>query len=172
MNKSRVIIILIIALVGLILMIPAGIVLFYICCAVMQVVAWGFGVTYEAANTVCFIYLEPAILTLTATITACCLAYKLKPKVLWIPLAAFYVIPYYIGCFVIWSRYYPLGLDNACRLAYKDLEVLGNVAGVGYIAINLYLFIALFLGVMVFNILIIRYSHKYALSPRVSSGSR
>ena len=147
MNKSRVIIILIIVLVGLILMIPAGIVLFYICCAIMQVMAWGFGVTYEAANTVCFIYLEPAILTLTATITACCLAYKLKPKVLWIPLAAFYVIPYYIGCFVIWSRYFPLGLDNACRLAYKDLEVLGNVAGVGYIAINLYLFIALFLGI-------------------------
>ena len=55
---------------------------------------------------------------------------------------------------MIWSHYYPLGLDGVCRLAYKDLETLGNLIGVGYIAINLFLFIALFLGLMAFNILI------------------
>lgn len=166
MNKSKAIILLIIALVGLILMIPAGIILFYLCCAIMQVVAWAFGVTYEAANTICFIYLEPALLTLAATVTACYAAYKLRPRVLWIPLAAIYLIPHYVACFVIWSRYYPLGLDGACRLAYKDLELLGNVTGVGYIAVNLFLFIALFLGLMALNILIVRYAYKYNLRGR------
>ena len=61
-NISKIIIFLIIAIVGLIVMIPASIALFYICCAIMQIVAWVFGVTYEAANTICFIYLEPAII--------------------------------------------------------------------------------------------------------------
>lgn len=167
MNKRKVIIILIIALVGLVLMIPASIILFYICCAVMQVVAWVFGVTYEAANSVCFIYLEPAIVTLTATIAALCMVCKLKPKILWIPAAAIYSAPYYAVCFMIWSHYYPLGLDGACLMAYKDLETLGNVTGVGYIAINLFLFIALFLGLMAFNILIIiKCSSKHHSSPR------
>jgi len=152
---------LVIAAVGLILMIPASVIVFYLCCGIMQVVAWAFGVTYEAANTVCFIYLEPAIVTLTATITACYVACKLRPRLLWTLLAAIYLMPYYIGCFVIWSRYYPLGLDNACRLAYKDLEVLGNVTGVGYIAVNLFLFIALFLGLMILNILMMVCAHKH-----------
>ena len=165
-NISKIIIFLIIAIVGLIVMIPASIALFYICCAIMQIVAWVFGVTYEAANTICFIYLEPAIITLTATITACYIMCKLKPRVLWIPLAAIYLIPYYVGCFAIWTRYYPLGLDNACRLAYKDLEVLGNITGVGYIAINLFLFIALFLGLMVFNIFIVTWAHQRSLLTR------
>lgn len=165
-NRSKIIIFLIIAIVGLIVMIPASIALFYICCAIMQIVAWVFGVTYEAANTICFIYLEPAIITLTATITACYIMCKLKPRVLWIPLAAIYLIPYYAGCFAIWTRYYPLGLDNACRLAYKDLEVLGNITGVGYIAINLFLFIALFLGLMVFNIFIVTWAHQRSLLTR------
>ena len=154
MNKRKVIIILIVALVGMVLMIPASIVLFYVCCAIMQVVAWVFGITYEAANSICFIYLEPAIVTLTATIAALCMVFKLKPKILWTLLSAIYLVPYYASCFMIWSHYYPLGLDGACRLAYKDLETLGNLTGVGYIAINLFLFIALFLGLMAFNILI------------------
>ena len=162
MKKFRVIAISVTLLVGLILMIPAGIILFYLCCAIMQVVAWIFGVTYEEANSVCFLYLEPAIVTLTATVAACCVMYKSKPRILWIPLAVIYLIPYYAGCFVLWSRYFPLGLDNACRLAYKDLEYMGNLTGVGYIAINLFLFIVLFLVLMIFNILIIRhiFNHK------------
>ena len=155
MNKRKALIILMISLLGFVLMIPISVVLFYLCCAIMQVVAWTFGVTYEAANSICFIYLEPAILTLTATIAAAFLVFKLKPKILWIPLAVIYLVPYYASCFVIWSHYYPLGLDGACRLAYKDLETLGNLTGVGYIAINLFLFIALFLGLMAFNIMII-----------------
>ena len=168
-SKYKAIIILIIVLVGLILMVPASIIVFYICCAIMQIVAWIFGVTYEAANTICFIYLEPAIITLTATITACYVVYKLKPHILWVPLAIIYLIPYYMGCYVIWSHYYPLGLDGACRLAYKDLEVLGNVTGVGYIAINLFLFIILFLGLMILNILIMRRVYKHNLSSKASS---
>lgn len=135
-------------------MIPTSIVLFYLCCTIMQVVAWVFGITYEAANSICFIYLEPAIVTLTATIAAFCLMCKLKPKILWTLLSAIYLVPYYASCYMIWRHYYPLGLDGACRLAYKDLETLGNLTGVGYIAINLFLFIALFLGLMAFNILI------------------
>ena len=82
------------------------------------------------------------------------MVFKLKPKILWTLLSAIYLVPYYASCFMIWSHYYPLGLDGACRLAYKDLETLGNLTGVGYIAINLFLFIALFLGLMAFNILI------------------
>ena len=168
MEKYKGIIILLIVAVGLILMIPASIVIFYVCCGIMQVAAWVFGVSYEVANTVCFIYLEPAILTLTATIAACIAMYKLKPHILWVPLAIIYLIPYYMGCYVIWSHYYPLGLDGACRRAYKDLEVLGNVTGVGYIAINLFLFIALFLGLMLLNILIMIRAHRHK-SPRSST---
>ncbi len=166
MNKRKVLIILVISLLGFVLMIPISIVLFYLCCAIMQVVAWIFGVTYEAANSICFIYLEPAILTFTATIAAAIIVSKLKPKILWIPLAVIYLVPYYVSCFVIWSHYYPLGLDGACRLAYKDLETLGNLTGVGYIAINLFLFIALFLGLMTFNnMIIIKSASKHNLKP-------
>jgi len=168
MSKSKLILILAITLVGLILMIPVSIIVFYICCGIMQVAAWTFGVSYEVANSVCFIYLEPAIITLTATITAAYVMYKMRPRILWIPLSIIYLIPYYLSCFVIWSRYYPLGLDGACRLAYKDLEVLGNVTGVGYIAINLFLFIVLFLGLMALNMLIIRLAYKHNSQPRTS----
>ena len=165
MNKRKVFIFLIIALLGVIVMIPMSIIIFYICCAIMQVVAWVFGVTYEVANSVCFIYMEPAIITLTATIAALFMMYKLKPKILWIPLSIIYLVPYYASCVVIWSHYYPLGLDGACRLAYKDLETLGNLTGVGYIAINLFLFIVLFLALMALNILImIRCGSKHKLS--------
>ena len=159
----------IIVLVGLILMVPASIIVFYICCAIMQIVAWIFGVTYEAANTICFIYLEPAIITLTATITACYVVNKLKPHILWVPLAIIYLIPYYVGCYAIWSHYYPLGLDGACRLAYKDLEVLGNLTGVGYIAINLFLFILLFVGLMALNIMIMIRAYRHSSSSRTSA---
>ena len=158
-----------IILFGIILMIPASIIVFCVCCAIMQVVAWAFGVTYEAANSICFLYMEPAIVTLTATIAAIFIVCKLKPKILWAPLTAIYLAPYCAGCFMIWSHYYPLGLDGACRVAYKDLEYLGNLTGVGYIAINLFLFIILFLGLMVFNILIIRHSYKQTLSLRTPS---
>ena len=167
MNKRKVLIFLIIALLGVIVMIPMSIIIFYICCAIMQVVAWVFGVTYEVANSVCFIYMEPAIITLTATIAALFMMYKLKPKILWIPLSIIYLVPYYASCVVIWSHYYPLGLDGACRLAYKDLETLGNLTGVGYVAINLFLFIVLFLALMAFNILImIRCGSKHKLSSK------
>ena len=169
MNKSRIIIISVIVVVGLILMIPVSIIIFYVCCGIMQVAAWIFGVSYEVANSVCFIYLEPALLTLTATIAACCIARKLKPHILWVPLAIIYLIPYYVGCYAIWSHYYPLGLDGACRLAYKDLEALGNLTGVGYIAINLFLFILLFVGLMALNIMIMVRAYRHNSSPRTSA---
>lgn len=161
MSKNKLIIIIILTFIGFILIIPASIILFYLCCGIMQAVAWMFGITYEAANSICFIYLEPAIVTLTATITACIIVYKLKPHLLMLPVAIIYLIPYYATCYLIWSRYYPLGLDGACRLAYKDLEYLGNVTGVGYIAINLFIFIVLFLALMAFNLLIMRLVYKH-----------
>lgn len=169
MNIFKLIGFLAVAFVGIIMMIPISVILFYLCCAIMQVVAWIFGVTYEAANSICFIYLEPAILTFAATVAVIYMVHKLKPKILWIFLSVIYLMPYYTSCFVIWSHYYPLGLDGACRLAYKDLETLGNLTGVGYIAINLFLFIALFLGLMVFNAFIILCVRKYKSLPRSSA---
>ena len=169
MNIFKTIAVLVSVGIMIIIAIPASIIIFYICCAIMQVVAWMFGVTYEAANSVCFIYLEPALVTLTAMIAALFMMYKLKPKIIWIPLSIIYLVPYYITCFVIWSHYYPLGLDGACRLAYKDLETLGNLTGVGYIAINLFLFIVLFLALTAFNILITRLCCKHKSLPRSSA---
>ncbi len=50
MEKYKGIIILLIVAVGLILMIPASIVIFYVCCGVMQVAAWVFGVSMAGSR--------------------------------------------------------------------------------------------------------------------------
>jgi len=116
--------------------------IFYFCCDVVRYIAAAMGLTYEQVNTILFIYGEPLILCLSALLVAV-VARK------WY--AALYPASYALATFPLWNHYYPMGLHGACVQAYKDLEVLGSVTGLGYIKVNILLFIVLFLAVLLFN---------------------
>ncbi|MBP3227857.1 MAG: hypothetical protein J6M53_03615 [Bacteroidaceae bacterium] len=130
--------------------------LFKFCCGVMEVIAVLSGRTYEEVNSIAFIYAEPAIVTFTAALPLLYLIYRLyrrrtPTRFALTGAAAVYFLPHAFGLMKLW-QHYDMSLQAACELAYKDLEWLGETTGLGYQAVNILLFIVLFLFLTLLNI--------------------
>lgn len=116
------------------------------------------GHTYEEVNSIAFLYIQPAILLLTAALPMLLMIYKLwrqrTPKRFALTTATvLWFLPFAFGALKLW-QHYDMSLQEAFELAYKDLAWLGEVTGLGYKMVNLLLFIVVFLFLFLFNIFI------------------
>jgi len=79
-----------------------------------------------------------------------------KASILTFLLLAFFGIGglvYMAATLFVWKRYSVLSAHDTCVMAYNDLETLGKTTGMGYVGINLFLFIILFLTIFGFNMI-------------------
>lgn len=120
-------------------------ILFLICCEIIRQISYITGYTYEELNTFLFLYTQPIILISTGF-----MAFIKEGKTL---LRYIIFIPQFLIFTIIVLRYWTTTAHNACLIAYNDLELLGQITGLGYVLINLFLFIFFFLSVLMFNIL-------------------
>ncbi|GEM_PF-979387 len=132
--------------------------IFQICCDIIRALSYTFGITYEEMNTYLFIYAQPMILIISFVIVIGTILSKLLKKVsiLKIFLLGLFGTAgflYTLATLAVWKRYSVLSAHDTCVLSYKDLETLGKITGLGYIGINLFLFIVLFLIILGFNII-------------------
>ncbi len=114
------------------------------------------GYTYEEVIALLFIYAEPAILTFTAAMPMALMIYKLwrqrTPKRFSVTAAAvLWFLPFAFTMLNIWQRY-GLPLQEACEKAYVDLKWMGEASGLGYEAVNMLLFIVVFLFLFLLNV--------------------
>ena len=119
-------------------------IIFYACCAIIRAIALITGFTYEEVNTILFIITEPTIILITGLVI---LFRHLNWATVLLNLIYIFI---YIKIETFYAAY---SLHDACVQAYSDLRFLGDITGIGYIGINLFLFIILFLGLLMFNII-------------------
>lgn len=141
-------------------------VVFEACCKIINFLSISFHTTYEEMNTYLFIYTQPIIIIISFGIVISILFYKLlkKKSTPIILLLLFFGILGFIYTQItlaVWKRYSVLSAHNTCIKAYKDLDILGEITGMGYVGINLFLFIVLFLFIIVFNFISILLIKKY-----------
>ena len=133
--------------------------LFRLCCGIITAISYVTGYSYEVVNTFLFIYLEPFILL----VTGCMITYfgfKYRKSIVnkrILGLSIIYNAVFFVIIGSIWKFYAQFNMQTACERAYIDLDTLGRITGLGYININLFLFIVLFLAILIFNISIIIY---------------
>ena len=131
--------------------------LFRLCCGIISAISNVTGYSYEVVNTFLFIYLEPLILLVSGwLITYFGIKYfksTFNKIVLVLSIVYNKIFTSVIG--LIWNLYAQFDMQTACERAYIDLDTLGKLTGLGYVNINLFLFIILFLAILVFNIAII-----------------
>ncbi len=132
-------------------------ILFQICCGIMTLISIIFGISYEAANTYLFLYTEPIILMATCIIGLYIILRKNLKKLSFIRLLvlSIFIISFIIHLnvlLIIIADYWTIGIDEACIKAYKDLKNMGELTEMGYVGINLFLFIILFLSILLFNL--------------------
>lgn len=132
--------------------------IFQICCDIIRALSNFWGITYEEMNTYLFIYAQPILSILSFVTTISIITSKLLKKVSMLNLFNLVLfgmggLVYTITTFVVWKRYSVLSAHDTCILAYKDLETLGKMTGMGYIGINFFLFIILFSLVFGLNII-------------------
>lgn len=133
-------------------------IIFKICCGIIYAISLVTGFSYEIINTFLFIYLEPLILVVSGWMIT---AYGIKHfkhdtfiKVV-LPLSIIYNVCLTTAAVSIWRHYSQFSMQIACERAYIDLDTLGRITGLGYVNINLFLFIVLFLFVLTFNICVL-----------------
>ena len=135
---------------------------FRLCCGIITAISYLTGYSYEVINTFLFIYLEPLILI----VTGCMITYfgikyrkSITNKII-LGLSVIYnaIIIVIIGA--IWKHYSQFDMQTACERAYIDLDTLGRITGLGYINVNLLLFILLFLAILAFNIITVVFQKK------------
>lgn len=146
--------------------------LFKFCCGVMEVMAVLTGYTYKDINTICFIYLQPAILTFTAALPMLLMIYKLwkqrTPKRFAITAGTVvWFLPFAFGTLKLWNHYEG-SMTEAFDKAVLDLHWLGNATGLGYEMVNILLFIVAFLFFFLLNIFLFTFLRNIVLdAPKV-----
>lgn len=133
-------------------------IIFQICCGIITVLAYIFGTTYEEMNTYLFIYAQPAILLLSFGVVIGVVLFKLVRRFSFLKtfllfLFGFLGLGYLAPTLYVWKRYSTFSAHDACVLAYDDLAYLGEITSLGYVGINLFLFIILFLAILGFNMI-------------------
>ena len=132
--------------------------IFEICVGIIRAFAFVTGSTYEEANTYLFIYLQPALLVLSALFVFGASAILLYRYFSWkhFVLFSFFgmsLLGHVMMAGMVWQHYMPYSTHDACVQAYKDLAMMGEATGLGYIGINLFLFIMFFLFVFCSNLI-------------------
>lgn len=140
--------------------------IFQICCDVIRVFSSFFGTSYEEMNTILFIYLQPSLLLASFVIVVGIISFKLLKelsifKLFLLVLFGAGGLIYATATIVIWKRYSLLSMHDTCVLAYDDLETLGEISGMGYIGVNLFLFIIFFHLIFGFNTMSAIFINKY-----------
>ena len=121
-------------------------IIFQICCEILRALSGVFGFTYEEMNTILFIYVQPILILISFAIVISVILAKLFKhvsilKLFLIVLFGMGGLMYSLTTFVVWNRYSALSLHDTCVLAYDDLKAPGGMTGMGYVGINLFLFI-------------------------------
>ena len=131
--------------------------LFRLCCGIITAISYVTGYSYEEVNTFLFIYLEPFILL----VTGCMITYygikyrkSIVNKII-LGLSIIYNTVFIVIIGSIWRFYSQFDMQTACERAYIDLDTLGRITGLGYVNVNLFLFIVLFLAILFFHIFVI-----------------
>ena len=121
-------------------------IIFQICCEIVRVLSGVFCVTYEEMNTILFIYVQPILILISFAIVVSVILAKLFKhisilKLFLIALFGMGGFIYSLTTFAVWNQYSALSLHDTCVLAYDDLKAPGGMTGMGYVGINLFLFI-------------------------------
>ena len=133
-------------------------IIFYLCCGLIRVVSYLTGYSYEEVNTFLFIYLQPAILMVSGwLITVFAIKYYSHSTFnkFALLISPVYNLAFTIVVAAIWKHYLQFNMQAACERAYIDLDTLGRITGLGYVNINILLFIVLFLLILVFHIAVL-----------------
>lgn len=136
-------------------------IIFQICVGIMHVVSFITGHTYEEVNSIIFLYFQPILLLALSIIMLAMSLFWFKRLNIFIPFisALNFSINFMVTFYVV-DRYSSYTLHQACLKAYKDLDVLGQITTIGYVNINILLFIILFLVLFFVSVLGIRYIFK------------
>ena len=153
--------------------------IFYACCGIVTLLAKLFGWTYTEACVYINLYLQYAVLLLSALSVIYVAAKKLKQettkrRVVVLVLAILYNIPFVILGFFLYNRYGKIDCDAAFTLCKNDLFVLGTYLDIPanlpyyskgwteYYIVNLIIFVVLYLLALVTNRVMKRIIKKYA----------
>ncbi|MCD7932935.1 MAG: hypothetical protein LUH15_17170 [Tannerellaceae bacterium] len=130
-------------------------IIFEFCCDIIAVIANLVGWSYKEANVYIFIWLQPALVILSALLFAiACMKYNIKMKtpgstllnIMGISLLIFYII---IGIQIIFR--YNIPPDDAFILAQQDMIRFGKPIGANYEHVNFVLFVFGMPGIILIN---------------------
>lgn len=140
-----------------------------ICCAIMTMLAQMFGITYMAACCIENIYIHSLLPTLFA-IPAAYVGFRnvVQNKNGYVEalLAITHLTTNAIMTILIWSHYIHLTMYEATDLCVRELQTIGKVIASGwsgYVAINLIIFIAIFLFDALLSWILYRWNKNHEL---------
>ena len=122
--------------------------LYAVCCAIMMEIAVMTGLTYLEACTLENIYLHsllPTIFALPALITSINTVIKRRKACFRFILSCMWFLLNLIMTVSVWFHYLGLPLENAGRKCVGELRALSGYTWSGYVAVNLIIFVILFL---------------------------
>lgn len=145
------------SIVGAILTLVFIVPIFWLCCGVILFLSMMTGISYEAVNTYLFIYLQPFILLATSLAGIIFLMYKTMQKF------SFRRLIFLIACVVslvgqgiyvyyLYGEFAGMSAHDIGMKSYGLLREWGDILQMGYIGLNIFVFIFLFFGVFTFNL--------------------
>lgn len=122
------------------------------CCGVMAYFAWMLDLTYKEFCVIGNIYIEAA-LCLMAAVAPLLLCLRTRKGFVMTAFCAINAAIHSVVFLVICMHYW-MPLEDGFDLCYKELNQMGTFTGLGYIAVNIVLFVILFVGDLIVNAVI------------------
>ena len=132
----------------------APIVLFDLCCEVMQRGAELSGLTYEEICVLGNIYFQGFILVISALSVVYAIIRKREEHSLVTKVSVWFAVFYglmNIGGYILVCHHYWGPLDRAFHMCVRELNTFGDVYNVGYIGANLIIFVFGWLAMLLLN---------------------
>lgn len=132
---------------------------FMACCGIMAYFAYVLELTYKEFCVLGNIYLQTAICLIAAIAPVMVCLRKIPDTNSYLKLAVSSLNLIIHGIlFIIICNHYWMPLDPAFDLCYRELVNLASITGSTYIIVNLVVFVILFVGDLIFNSLLFKFS--------------
>lgn len=129
------------------------------CCGVMAYFAWMLDLTYKEFCVIGNIYIQAALCLIAAVppLLLCLRTRKGIVKTAFCAInAAIHAVVFLVICMHYW-----MPLEDGFDLCYKELNQMASFTGLGYIAVNIILFVILFVGDLIVNAAIYQFVKQF-----------